>query len=255
MDEAPAPPPPPSAGSGTSQASRPGHRRHSSAISSAGWIMNAVERASATAAGDPPVRPGGTATQAAARPRTGTAGARVQDVVALPHPRRAQGLPARRDPGQDPAVPGPGRAQGQGPPVPVRGGLQGQDRAEPAVHESAADLPLLQHLRHAVDRVALADAAQVEAGSAVPRVDGELVRVELEALAAPSRSRRRRPRRSGRRRATRSPGTPSSTGSPGWLCPAARWLMREMSLFSTNRLSSCSSRSTRSKAACAAWAA
>ena len=36
-------------------------------------------------------------------------------------------------------------------------------------------------------------------------------------------------------------------------CPAARWLMRETSLLATNRLSSCSSRSTRSKAACAAW--
>ena len=112
--------------------------------------------------------------------RAREAGARVQDVVALAHARRAEGPAARRDPGQDPAV--PGRAQGQGPPLPVRGRLQGQDRAVPPVHERAGDLPLFQHLRHAVDRVALADAAEVEAGSSFPRVDGELVGVELEAL-------------------------------------------------------------------------
>ena len=63
------------------------------------------------------------------------------------------------------------RAQGEGPAVPAGRGLQGEDRAEASVHERLADVPLFEQLRHAVDRIAFADAAQVQANPS-PRATG-----------------------------------------------------------------------------------
>ena len=71
------------------------------------------------------------------------AGARVQDVVALAHARRAEGPAARRDPGQDPAVsrarsgsgatpPGPGEAPGPGPSCTPRARARGGSPTPPA---------------------------------------------------------------------------------------------------------------------------
>jgi hypothetical protein len=50
------------------------------------------------------------------------------------------------------------------------------------VNQRPKETPLLQDLRHAVDRVALADPAQVESDVRSERANFEVVRAELEAL-------------------------------------------------------------------------
>ena len=133
--------------------------------------------------------------------------------------------------------------------------LEREDRAEASVHERSLEAPVLEQLRHQIDRVALADAAEIDLHAASCSRARRARRGRSRAMAARCRSRRRTRRRSARTCAARSRGTRASSGVTRVCSPAASWLMRVMSLFGWNRLSSRSSRSTRSKAACAACAA
>ena len=94
------------------------------------------------------------------------------------------------------------------------------------MHERALEAPLLEQLRHQIDRVALADAAEIDLHAARRRADHERRRRRARATAAPCRSRRRTRRRSGRTCAARSRGTRASTALTRVLSPAARWLIR-----------------------------
>ncbi len=92
--------------------------RQSSATAPPGRTMNAVERPSATAAGERArsSRPPGSATQTAPL-RDGPARARIEDVVALPRPRSAESLLARRRSARARAPGAPARsASGASPP-------------------------------------------------------------------------------------------------------------------------------------------
>ena len=194
------------------------------------------------------LRPRGrpTATHAA-RFAHGPARARIEDVVSLPRPRRAQGLLARRDPGEDPPLRGSGALRVRGHPSRSGGGSRARTELKPPWTRRVSDLPLLQQLRHAVDRVALADAAEVEPDS--PRLRARTAKSSGTRSRPPSpepiEMSNAPPVRSYMRRAiSRHSMVDGLTRVP---CPADRWLMRETSLLATNRLCSCSSRSTSSE--------
>ena len=241
------------------QASSPGHRRHSSSILSVGRIMNAVDRASATAAGEAR-RPAPRGTRATRHPdrafRHGTARARVDDVVALPRPGGAQGLLARRDAGRRAAAGrGAWRAQCRAAsPRPLGGRLERHDRAPAAVDERALDPPLLQQLRHAVDRVTPCRCRRGR--GATPSARAWTVQSSgtssSRSRPEPTETSKAPPVSSNMCRAISRHSIVDGLTRVAPPCGRAA-LMRETSLLGTKRLSSCSRRSRSAKAAWAAW--
>ena len=122
------------------------------------------------------------------------------------------------------------------------------------MHESALQTPLLEQLGGQVHRVALADAAKVDAHAVPRRVHLVRLRVELEG---------RQPAADGDVEGAVGQGVDvlgDDQALEGRLAtrvrsPEARWLMRVMSLLCRKRLNSPPRRLTRAKAACAASAA
>ena len=152
--------------------------------------MNAVVSASATAAGaslDPGASgastPGaagrGSATQAASRPRTGTPvrGSRMWSPLRTPEALSAVWRIVSR--AEHPR--GLARiAQRQRPAVGARRRLERERRAEAAVDERTVEAPFLQQLRHQIDRVALADATEIESDATGGRAHDERLGVDLQ---------------------------------------------------------------------------
>src|SRR5262249_14450431 len=101
-------------------------------------------------------------------------------VLAFARPRCAEGESPREEPNEDGVVPRLGGAERERPSRLSRWRLQGHHRAPAAVDEGVLDPPLLEDIRPAVDRGALADPAEVEAHAVGVRADREAVAVELE---------------------------------------------------------------------------
>ena len=135
------------------------------------------------------------------------------------------------------------------------GGSQRERGAEASVNERLRETPLLAVLPSDRPRGALPMPVRSPPRRPSSRADHEVVGVELER--GQSRADRDVEGAAGERErvARNREGTPASIGLTRVLSPAARWLMREMSLLGRKRLKSSSRRSTRSKPACAACAA
>ena len=150
--------------------------------------MNAVVNASATAAGasrGPPgpagaAAPGrGSATHAASRPRTGAPvrGSRMWSPLRTPEALSAVWRIDSRARTRDGS---PGSLSVSGQPSQPAGGSSARAELKPAVDERAVEAPVLEQLRHQVHRVALADAAEIDAHAVGRRADQEGIGIDLE---------------------------------------------------------------------------
>ena len=113
------------------------------------------------------------------RPRTGSPvrGSTMWSPLRTPEAPSAVWRTERRASTRDGAA---GIAQRQRPAVAARRRLECEDGAEAAVDERALEPPLLEQFRHQIDRVALADAAEVDLHPVRRRANQEVVGVQLE---------------------------------------------------------------------------
>ena len=160
---------------------------HSAAISSASSSMKAVVNASATAPGaslGPSSTPAtvsgrGSATHAASRPRTGSPvrGSTMWSPLRTPEADNAVWRIERRASTRDGA---PGSLNVSGQPSRPAGGSSARTELKPPWTSARSKSPLLEQFRHQVDRVALADAAQVDLHPVGRRANQEAIGVQFE---------------------------------------------------------------------------